>query len=84
MLDEEEENTQVQDDNVRPENDDDAMEVDDGVSNSSQATPRRSKNTITYEEFTKIRDKIISKLKKDGCKLNFIFYHFHLCILILI
>ena len=80
LLDEDEENDH--DDNVRPENDD-TMEVDsdgDGDSNLNQATsrhPRRAENTIAYEDFTKIRDKIISKLKVKGRKL-IIFYHFNL------
>ena len=56
----EEENIQAENDNL--ENNDDAMEIDnDGGSNSNQATPRRSKtseNTIPYEDFRKIRDKL--------------------------
>ncbi|CAG8525168.1 3310_t:CDS:10 [Funneliformis mosseae] len=67
--DEEEVNDQMDNDDVNPENDD-TMEVDnDGDSNSNQATPQRpsrSDNSITFEEFTKIRDKIISRLKVKG------------------
>jgi hypothetical protein len=73
LLDEEEEDTQVQNNNVRSE-DDDAMEVDDGGgSNSNQTTSRRS-NTISYEDFTKIRDKIISKLVEKKCELFYLIF----------
>jgi hypothetical protein len=69
-----EDDDEVQNDYARPQNDD-TMEVDDDGSN--QATPRRSRrseNTISYEDFTKIRDKIISKLKIEKCKFIFGFY----------
>jgi hypothetical protein len=66
LLDEDE-STQIQNDSL--ENNDDAMDVDnDGGSNSNQQRSRRSENTISYEEFSKIRDKIISKLKVK-CRL---------------
>ena len=85
LLDEDEENDQTHDDNVRLENDD-SMEVDDddddnGDSSLNQATlrhSRRAENTIAYEDFTDIREKIISKLKVGGRKLTNLFYRFQL------
>ncbi|CAB4442016.1 unnamed protein product [Rhizophagus irregularis] len=61
LLDDDDE---AQNDDVRQQNDD-TMEVDDdgGSNQSTSRRSRRSENTISYEDFTKIRDKIISKLK---------------------